>query len=106
MTNDQAGRDPNGPEGSKTPEIGPMVVRVAIADDDPEPLELLGEILFRLRTTTEHWANLARTDPLTGRRDIPSRSPISLAMSTPLPRPSATLAEAIRSRIRNAAKWF
>ena len=45
MMNDQAVPEPSGPDRSPTPRIDPTLVRVAIADDDPEALELLGLIL-------------------------------------------------------------
>jgi DNA-binding response OmpR family regulator len=45
MMNDQAVPNPSGPDRSPTPRIAPIIVRVAIADDDPEALELLGQIL-------------------------------------------------------------
>ncbi len=43
--NDEAGREPGGPDHPKMSRTDSTVVRVAIADDDPETLELLGEIL-------------------------------------------------------------
>jgi FOG: CheY-like receiver len=45
IMNDQAVREKNSPGRPMTARIDPMVARVAIADDDPEALELLGEIL-------------------------------------------------------------
>ena len=45
MMNDQAVCEPRDPDRLRTAQMGAMVVRVAIADDDPEALELLGEIL-------------------------------------------------------------
>jgi CheY-like chemotaxis protein len=45
MINDQAAREASDPERPRMPRIDPMVVRVAIADDDPEAPELLSEIL-------------------------------------------------------------
>jgi CheY-like chemotaxis protein len=45
MTNDQAVRETDTPDRRQTAQTEPMVARVAIADDDPEALELLGEIL-------------------------------------------------------------
>jgi len=45
MTNEQAVRGTSTPNPLQTTQIDPIVTRVAIADDDPEALELLGEIL-------------------------------------------------------------
>jgi CheY-like chemotaxis protein len=45
MTNEQAVRGTSTPTPQQTTRIDPIVTRVAIADDDPEALELLGEIL-------------------------------------------------------------
>lgn len=45
MTKNQAAPKPSGPERTWTPRIDPLLVRVAIADDDPEALELWGQIL-------------------------------------------------------------
>jgi len=43
--NHQAVPEPRDPDSSPTPRIDPVIMRVAIADDDPEALELLGLIL-------------------------------------------------------------
>ena len=45
MTNDQSDRGTNAADHPRNARVDPMVARVAIADDDPEALELLGEIL-------------------------------------------------------------
>jgi DNA-binding response OmpR family regulator len=45
MITDQIAPEFGGPDHSPTPRIDPIIVRVAIADDDPEALDLLGQIL-------------------------------------------------------------